>query len=60
MGEEGAGGAGVHLVTALAGAVGRGGVFSQHFQGTLGADLGRGAVLVLQDNATQPASEGEE
>jgi len=59
--EEGAGGARVHLVAALAGAVGRGRrVLRQQLQGALGADLGRGAVLVLQDDAAQPAGVGEE
>lgn len=60
MCEKGAGGARVNLVTALAGAVGRGrGVFSQHFEGTLGTNLGRGAVLVFQDDATEPAGKRE-
>ena len=60
VGEEGADGAGVHLVTALAGAAGGGRVFGQHLQGALGPDLGRRAVLVLQDHAAQSAGVGEE
>lgn len=59
--EERAGGAGVNLVAALPGAVRRRRrVFSQHFKGALGTDLGRRAVLVFQDYAAQSAGKGKQ